>query len=218
MTSAAVMTFATLQTDLQRYTTRSDATYVSDIPRLIMQAENKIASEARGLGYLTSVTGVFVPGYPGGQAFQKPSLWRETASFAKGTGSGFNTYGYLYERTVEYCRRYWPTPTTTAEPKFYADWDYAHWLIAPTPDQAYNYEIIYHQRPTPLDDNNQTNWTTQNAPQLILAAAMVEAVKYTKRVDLKQMWDGEYDRALKQVAFEQKRRLADRANSAEQNA
>ena len=44
-------------------------------------------------------------------------------------------------RKYEYLREYWPSPTATGTPVFYADYDYTNWLIAPTPDVAYAFEV-----------------------------------------------------------------------------
>lgn len=214
MTSAAVMTYDSLVSDIKVYSERSgDATFVSDIPRFIMFAENRIASEARGLGFLVSITGDLVQGYPDGQSLEKPARWRETVSLNIGTGASYTTRTFLYERSYEYCRAYWPTPSSTDTPKYYCDWDYTHFLIVPTPDYTYPYELIYHERPQPLDSDNSTNWTTEYAPQLLLGACMLEVAPYVKRPDFIQTWTQYYDRALKQVEYESRRRIMDRTNA-----
>src|SRR5258706_84836 len=207
---AAVMTFASLTSDLQNYPERADATYVANIPRFIMQAENRIAAEARGRGSFIPLTASLVVGQ---QQLAKPARWRETVSFNIGIGTGNSQRKFLLQRPFELLRVYAPDPTANKEPKYYADWDYYNWLIAPTPDFAYPFEVIVHQRPQPLDVANQTNWTTEFAPQLLLSACLLEAQSFLKRDDRIQVYQEQYDRALKQVAFEQKRRLADRTQA-----
>jgi hypothetical protein len=207
---AAVMTFASLTLDLQNYPERADATYVANIPRFIMQAENRIAAEARGLGFITTMTANLVVGQ---QQLAKPARWRETVSFNIGIGTGNSQRKFLLQRPYELLRVYAPDPTTNGQPKYYADWDYYNWLIAPTPDFAYPFEVIAHQRPQPLDSANLTNWTTEFAPQLLLSACLLEAQSFLKRDDRIQVYQEQYDRALKQVSFEQKRRLADRTQA-----
>jgi hypothetical protein len=46
-------------------------------------------------------------------------------------------------RSREYCQAYWVNPTAVAVPEFYADEDYDNFYIAPTPDQAYETQLIY---------------------------------------------------------------------------
>lgn len=209
---AAALTYTTLIADLAVYGERGDTTFAAQRDRFIMLAENRIAGEARGLGFIQSITDNLVVGVSG-SALLKPTRWRETASLTIGKGTGFNTRKTLKLRTYEYCRYYSPDPTQTAEPMYFADWDWQHFIIAPSPDLAYPYELIYFERPTPLDNANQTNWTTQFAPQLLLFACLLEASAYVKNADLIKTWQDGYDRALKQVEYESKRRLFDRSIS-----
>lgn len=204
------MTYTSLVSDVTLYSERTDATFQAQIPRFILEAENRIASEARGLGFIQTVTSSLVSAQ---SFFQKPARWRETISFTIGTGSGNNSHTLLLLRNYEFMRIYWPDPTATGVPVYYGDWDYENWLIAPTPNFAFPCEILYHERPQPLDMSNQTNWTTQYAPQLLLYATLLETQPFLKRDDRIQVFQAQYDRALKQVEFEQKRRIADRSQS-----
>lgn len=204
------LTYDGLVTQITDYAERTDATFIAQIPRLIALAENRIAAEARGLGLQNVITDNLVSGT---SYLTKPARWRETTSFQIGTGTLSNTRVFLLQRPYEFCRAYWPDATVTDQPKYYGDWDYQHWLLVGTPDANYPYEIIYHERPLPLDDANQTNWTTQYAPQLILYATLLEAQPFLKRDDRVQVFNAEYERALKQTEFEQKRRLMDRTMS-----
>lgn len=212
---SAAMTYATLLADLSTYAERSDDAFTSQRDRFIMLAENRIAAEARGLGQIVVITDDLITGQ-NGSALSKPARWRETASLTIGIGASFNRRKTLKLRGYEYVRRYWPDPTLTAEPIYYADWDWAHFLIGPSPDLAYPYELIFFERPQPLDTNNQTNWTCQFAPQLLLNACLLEASAYVKNSELINSWQAGYDRALKQVEFESQRRLRDRAQGSAQ--
>lgn len=209
---AEALTYNSLLTDISGYAERTDDAFVAQRARFVMLAENRIASEARGLGLNVSVTDNLVVGHPG-SALAKPARWRETASLTIGIGSSFNRRQSLKLRSYEYCRKYWPDPTLTEQPVYYADWDWGHFLISPSPALAYPYELIFFERPTPLDVANQTNWTTAYAPQLLLFGCLLEASAWVKNADLIKTWQDGYDRALKQVEFESKRRLVDRSNT-----
>jgi hypothetical protein len=213
------MTYATLYADIQAYAERGDEPFIAQIPRFIMLAENRIAAEARGLGFVQSVTDDLVIG-SAGSALQKPARWRETVSLTIGTGTPpnyttapFNYRQRLKLRSYEYCRQYWPDASLNSTPLYYSDWTWERFFIAPCPDQTYPYELLYHERPVPLDDANQTNWTTQYAPQLILFASLLEASGWVKNADLIKSWQEQYDRALKQVEFESRQRIFDRSQS-----
>ncbi len=202
MTTPSVMTYDSLCDDIAAYAERSDSPFVNQIPRLIMMAENRIASEIRGLGLLKVVTGNLE-----GNVVKKPSRWRETVNFMVSNDS--NTV-VLHQRSYEYCRKFAPDSSQSGEPRFYSDYGFEHWFVAPTPDQQYPIEISYYERPEPLSSANQTNWTTQYAPQLVLYAALLEAQPFLKNDDRVGTFQAFYTGAGTAISNEAKRRAFDR--------
>jgi hypothetical protein len=111
---------------------------------------------------------------------------------------------------MEYLREYWPDPAQEDVPKYYADYDYTHWLIAPTPDAAYNFEVLYYERIQPLDSANQTNWFTIYAPQAMLYGSLVEASMFLKNYDKAKDYGEQLAMILESLTVENKLRVADR--------
>jgi hypothetical protein len=210
---ATVMTFTTLQEDVRRYLERG-ATYASDpvvyaqIPRLINLAERRIARELKIQGFINVVTGTLVVGQ---SVYSKPDRWRDTVSMNIGTGANSNSRKPLYTRVYEYLLSYWPDRSQTDEPLFYADYDYSHWLIAPTPDAEYPFEILYYELPPLLDDVVQTNWLTEYAPQLLLYGTLLEATPFLKNDERINVWQSMYDRAAAMLNGEDLAKILDRA-------
>jgi hypothetical protein len=205
---AAAMTYDSLVDDIQAYCERNDAGFVAQIPRLIMLAETRIAAEVKGLGLLRAVTDDLVASQ---QDLAKPARWRETVSLQTSTAVGGDVRNMLLLRTYEFCRTFWPDPTQTDLPVYYADWDYQHWLLAPTPDLAYSYELVYHERPEPLDDTHQTNWTTEYAPQLLLYACLLEAQPFLKNTERAAVWMQAYAGQATAISAENRQRMVDRS-------
>jgi len=204
---AEAMTYDSLIQDITTYCERTDAPFTAQVPRFVMMAENRLASEVRGLGFQQYVTGTL-----SGPVFAKPERWRETVSFNITTAGGRK---FLQPRTYDYCRAFAPDSAVVGEPRYYADYQYEHYLIVPTPQLPYAFEIDYYERPVPLSPSLQTNWTTQYAPQLLLYAALLEAQPFLKRPDLLAQWTTLYDRALQGISQESSRRIgADRAATA----
>lgn len=199
---ASSMTYSQLVEDVKTYAERSDSPFIDQIPRFIMLAENRIASEVRGLGFTRFVTTNLVQGQA---TLAKPARWRETLGVYMAV-SGESKL--LKQRTYGYCREYSPVGSFAAEPVYYADYDYEHYLISPTPDDDYVVEIQYHERPVPLDATNQTNWTTQYAPQLLLYATLLEAQPWLKLGARTAEFQALYDRAAAAVTAEAQRRIA----------
>jgi hypothetical protein len=209
---ATAMTFASLQNDMRAYlergyTAASDPTVYEQLPRLINLAERRLARELKIQGTVNVATSEMVAGVA---TYAKPDRWRETVSISVGTGVGYNDRSEVFPRSYEYMRSYWPNQTVTGTPRFYADYDYSHWLIAPTPSAAFPYEIIYYELPPLLDDSQQTNWFTEYAPNALLYAALMEAAPFLKNEETIPVWEGYYTRAIAALNGEDVRGIVDR--------
>lgn len=206
----AVMTYSSLFSDIQNYLNReTDTQLTSQIPELIALGEFRCAREMKTLGFKRVYTGNLVTS---SSVVAKPSRWRETISFNFGTGSGGNVFNQMYPRSYEFCRTYWPNPTLTDSsqvPKYYADYDYNNWLIAPTPFSGYPFEVSIYEKPIPLSVENQVNWLTEIVPDMLLYAALIESEPYVKNYDLIQVWQTNFDRALGALMGEDKKRRND---------
>ena len=201
---AYVMTYTNLVTDIAQYLERTDTATLDKIPTFIGLTEQKLAARLKILGILTVQTSAMVIG---SNIIDKPARWHKTVSMNITVGG--RRFPVLL-RTVEYLREYWPDPAEQDVPKFYADYDYTHWLIAPTPDVAYNYEVLYYERIQPLDSANQTNWFTIYAPQALLYGSLVEASMFLKNYDKAQAYREELTTILESLVIENKLRVADR--------
>ena len=201
--TAQAMTYDSLVQDVIDYCERSDDPFINQVPRFIMMAENRIASESKPLGFLRTMSG-----YLDGNVLAKPNRWRKTKSFSLIIGAERK---YLYERGYEYCRSYWPDPVKVDVPYHYADYDYEHWFVVPTPDMQYSFELQYYERPEPLSAGKQTNWLTQYAPQVLLYAVLIEAMPFLKTSERIAEFQALYTQALASITKEDQERLTDAA-------
>jgi hypothetical protein len=204
MPTAAVMTYDSLVLDIQQYLERTDTETVDRIPTFIMLAEQVIASQIKFLGNLTVNTSAMVQGDP---VIPKPARWHKTVSMNVSI-AGVKQPVLL--RKYEYLREYWPNQTLESVPKFYADYDYTHWLVAPTPADDYNFEVLYYERVQPLDSSNQTNWFTIYAPQALLYGSLLQAMPFLKNDDRIPMWQAQYDLIMQTLKTEDIQRIGDR--------
>lgn len=198
------MTYDSLVENIQSYLERTDTATIEKIPLFIMLAEQVIASQIKFLGNLTVNTSTMVIG---DATIQKPARWHKTVSMNV-TVSGERQPVLL--RKYEYLREYWPNPTDEGVPKFYCDYDYDHWLIAPTPDVAYNFEVLYYQRVQPLDSSNQTNWFTNYAPQALLFGSLMQAMPFLRNDERMPFFQQQYDLIMQTLMAEDRLRVADR--------
>ena len=204
MTTASVMTYDSLVENIQSYLERNDTSTLDKIPLFIMLAEQVIASQIKFLGNLTVNTSTMTAG---ANVIDKPARWHKTVSMnITVAGERFP----IFNRRYEYLREYWPDPAQTEVPKFYCDYDYTHWMVAPTPTLAYDFEVLYYERVQPLDSSNQTNWFTIYAPQALLYGSLLQAMPFLKNDDRVPMWQAQYKLIMDILTAEDKLRIADR--------
>jgi len=208
MPVAAVQTYDSLVADVQSYLERTDIQTIEKIPTFIMLAEQVIANDIKFLGNLTVQTSNMVQAQA---TIDKPARWRKTVSMNV-TVDGQRYPVFL--RKYEYLREYAPDPAATGVPKYYADYDYTHWLVAPTPADDYSFEVVYYERVQPLDSSNQTNWFTIYAPQALLYGALLQAMPFLKNDERIPMWQAQYTQVINSLKTEDVQRIADRQASA----
>jgi hypothetical protein len=204
MTTAVTMTYDSLVENIQSYLERTDTATLDKIPLFIMLAEQVIASQIKFLGNLTVNTSTMVANT---SIIDKPARWHKSVSMNI-TVAGVRQP--VLVRKYEYLRSYWPDNTKTGVPAYYADYDYTHWLVAPTPASAYTFEVLYYERVQPLDSTNQSNWFTVYAPQALLYGSLLQAMPFLKNDERSPMWQAQYDAVIAALQTEDKLRVADR--------
>lgn len=197
--AAQTMTYDSLVEDVKRYCERNDASFVEQIPRLIMLTEQSIAAEIKTLMQLNVVNTTLLVDNP---VLEKPARWRKTISM-KINGQP------VLNRSMDYVTQY-QTESPTNQPLYYGDYDYDHWALAPIPDDDYPVEIIYFSRIQPLDITNQENLLTREAPQALLFGTLLQTQGYLKNTDKLAVWKGYYDAAIAALKGEDQRRMVDR--------
>lgn len=202
-TPSWVMTYDDLTSTVLQYLERKDTAVVNAIPTFISLAEFEIAQEIKTLGQLQIVESAMTSANP---VLQKPARWRKTVSMNVSIDGKRQP---VYLRKYEYLKNYWPDSTQTDVPLYYADTDWDHWYLAPTPAQAYNFEVLYYERIAPLSSTNQTNWLTQNAPNAMLFGTLLQAMPFLKN-DQRTIFQQKYTEALQSLKTEDIARVGDR--------
>jgi hypothetical protein len=114
---------------------------------------------------------------------------------------------YLDFRDTSFMREYWPNPSLTGVPKYYAVWDQDTFNIAPTPNANYAVEMGYIYRPAQLSPATPTTWISTNAPEALLYACLIQAYSYTKGPEgMLAYFDNSYKQAIQGLGIEQQGR------------
>jgi hypothetical protein len=196
------MTYNSLVQNIQQYMERDDPDFIAQIPNLIALAESSIAAELKTYMQLTVVETALATNQT---VLNKPVRWRKTVSM-KVNGQP------ILLRSQDYVSQYL-SESSAGLPKYYADYDYSNWNVAPAPSQPYSVEIIYFSEIQPLDDANQQNLWTSVAPQAMLYGALLQAQGYLKALDKLPVWKQYYTDAIKVLKQEDNTRRVDRNTS-----
>ena len=93
---------------------------------------------------------------------------------------------------------------STGVPKYYSNWDQNTIVVAPTPNATYTIQVNYILKPTGLSSTNTTTYLSQQFPNGLLYACLVEAFSFLKGPnDLLQLYEGKYKQVVEGFSVEQ---------------
>jgi len=192
-------TFTTLKTAIQDYTQNTESTFVTNLPTLIVQAENRIIKSVELPNFRKNVTGTLTSSSP---YLSTPTDYLYPFSLAVLDSS--SNYEYLLNKDVSFIRQSFPSASTTGTPKFYAQFDDDTFIIAPTPDSNYTVELHYFYIPTSITTSaDGTSWLGTNATEALLYASLVEAYTFMKgEPDILVNYEKRFQEALQRLTLE----------------
>lgn len=124
------------------------------------------------------------------------------------TTAGVRTF--LQQRDISFMTEYTENASTSSSsPKYYALWDKSTLYIAPALTGSLNYqlELGFFKRTAQLSATNTTTWLSDNAPEVLTYATLVESYLFTKGpVEMIQQFQGRYTDAIQKLAMEQQGR------------
>ena len=201
-------TFQNLKTDVREYT-EVDDTVLTDaiLTTFAKNAENRIYRESDSDDnrfYATSTLS------SGNRFVTIPSDLRIIRYVQlKDTTVTPNVQVFLEKKDTSYMAEFYNKPSTAQGlPKYYANWDANFWIVAPTPNAAFEITLAYIKQPSSITVSNTTTTYLSNKYQdLLLYATLAEAYGYLKGpADMLQYYEGSYKRALATYSIEQQGR------------
>lgn len=208
---AAAMTYDSLVQDIKDYLERgntSDETVLRQIPRIINNSERTLADKLKIQGYQDVVTSTMQTGV---NVIDKPQGWRNTLSINIGTGTGFNNRVTLRVRSYAYLRIIAPNDTSYGQPQWYADYDFNHWIVAPTPSDAFPFEAIVYRLPDLLSSSNQQNYLTKFTPFLLLYECLTAMEPFLRNDSRMGLWKSLRDEQFANINGQELQKVVDRA-------
>ena len=186
------LTFTTLKTAIQDYTDNAESTFVSQLTRFILNAEERILKECQLDDFRKNVTGTVTQSV---KFLTKPTDFLSPFSLSVVNSSNNE---FLEYKHPTFLQDYTPDPTTTGVPRYYGDWDENSFIVAPTPDGSYTAELHYFYRPqsiTASDDG--TSWLGTNAELALLYGSLMEAYTFMKgEPDLLTLYNSRFQESI----------------------
>ena len=169
-------TFTTLKSAIQDYVESSETTFTDNLSVFIKEAEERILKNIQIPVFRKNVTG---SGTSGNTYLAAPSDFLTPLSLA--VIDSDSNYNYLLLKHVSFIRDYTPAAATTGEPKYYAIFDNNTFLLAPTPNTGFTFELHYVYRPESITAaSDGTSWLGTNASDALLYGSLVEAANFLK--------------------------------------
>lgn len=196
------MTYDELVTNIRNYTEVNANVFTNSvINTFITMAENQILREIDLDVFKVEATANMTSG---NKFLSAPSdiLTHRYMMITSGSNQIFLDF-----RDTSFMKEYWPNGSTTGTPKYYSVWDQNTFYVAPTPNTGYVVELGYIYRPAQLSSTNTTTWISNNAPEALLYACLIQAYSYTKGPDnMLQYFTNSYRQAIQGLGIEQQGR------------
>lgn len=181
-----------------------DDSFLAELPYFIDAAQRRLNKELDTYGFVVYTT---ITASAGDSFITKPSNLEVPKSLFYVSANGNREPMFL--RTDEFIRDYWPIPTSTGVPKYYAHYGSDLFLIAPTPVSTTGLEFSYVASVTALATATSVNWYTNNAPLALFYGAMVEANLFQKNGPGAQVWETRYQLELDKLTNRDRRTRQD---------
>ena len=190
-------TFTTLKQALQDYTENTETTFVNNLSRFILQAEERIYRSISVPDLRKVVTASLVANQ---RFLSKPSDFLNTYSIA--VVQSDNTYKFLLEKDPSFIREAYPTVASTGVPEYYANHSSTEFILAPTPSSTLTIQLHYAYDPESITvASSGTSWLGDNAEAALLYASLIEAYIFMKGdADILQMYENKYQDSISQLS------------------
>lgn len=194
------MNYTDLVQAIQDYTENQEASFVSQIPTFVRQAEERIYRSVMIPELRKNAT---ASTSAGNQYLGRPVDFLSVFSIAVVDSNG--DYNYLLDKDVNFIREAYPSSATRGLPQFYGQFDgddtvgSGNFILGPTPDAAYTVELHYYFDPPSIVITG-TSWLGDNAEAALLYGCLIEAYTYMKgEADMLNLYEQRYQEALAQL-------------------
>ena len=190
-------TYDGLKQAIQDYTENSETTFVNNLPIFIRAAEERILKNVQLNLFMRNRVGSMSIG---NQYLGAPSDFLAPFSLSiYNSAAGSDAKEYLEFKDLSFIEAFHPDYTVRGKPRYYAQFDVGNFILAPTPDVAYDAEVQYLYRPASLTSGagTDTSWLSENAELALLYGSLVEAYIFMKgEPDIMALYNQRFNEAI----------------------
>jgi hypothetical protein len=188
MANAYAPTYSSLVAEIQDICENTNSEFVANIPKFIQRSQDQLQRDLALDFWRTYQTATPITT----AAYVRDPTWLIVRSIYLPTQNK-----WIVKRHLDYVRMY---GGSTGQPRVWAEDQETTLLFAPTPDISYSARIEAFVRLAPLVmTSNETNWITNNAGDLLLLQALINASIYLVAPERVQEFSGMYG-AILQIA------------------
>lgn len=188
------MTYTSIIADAPGWANDESDEYAAALPGLLELAQDRCSDAFMELEqFKTSVSGSLTAGSPN---LSRPADAVFFRSFEI-TVSG--SQRVLEKRDRSVLLEMYPTTSSQAAPRYYAEAGPSTLRVGPTPDTTYAYTIWYSRRLPYLSGSTVSNWLTDYAPHALRYALLVETMIWKDYGDNVRMALGAFGRAVNDI-------------------
>tara|TARA_R110000787_G_scaffold17442_1_gene54626 strand:- start:1030 stop:1680 length:651 start_codon:yes stop_codon:yes gene_type:complete len=187
-------TYDQLKQAIQDYTENDEASFVTNLPLFIRQAEERILKTVQLSLFQKNATATVTAQ---NEYLAMPADYLAPFSLSLAGPSGDKSF--IEFKDPSFLQSYTPNPGVFGAPKYYSVFDVSNFLLAPTPDVGYIAELHYLYRPDSLTAGagGGTTWLSLNAELALLYGSLVEAYIYMKgEQDVMAMYNARLQEAI----------------------
>ena len=191
MANAYSPTFSSLLTEIQDICENTNSEFVANIPLFLQRGQDQVQRD---------LALDFWRDYQTGTPITTAAYTRPTSALIIRSIYLPTQNKWVEKRHLDYVRGY---GGSSGRPRVWAEDQETTILFAPAPDISYATRIEYYKRLAPLVvTSNETNWITDNAGDLLLLQALINASSYLVAPERAQEFGSMYGIILQQALTE----------------
>ena len=196
------MNLSNLENIIKQYLQNEETTFVSNLPVIIQNAEERIFESVQFDNFRKTATLTFTAG---NKTLTTPADY--VLPFSLAVIDSNSDYNYLEKKHPSFMQEFDVDPadaTKRALPKYYADnvknLSGSTIIVAPVPDANYSVELNYLYKPNSITTDTTGTWLSSNARNALIYACLVEGYMFMKGdAELLTVYENRYNQEIERL-------------------